>query len=484
MEPNHLNFGGGVSETIVNPVILVVMLIVGMLMLTLRRRPAVRAFLAAALLISTDHVLLIGGLHFPMLRVLILFGVARIVRDKVTTEQPLFTGGINFIDIAFLSFAVFTAVDGILLWQQTAAVVFQMGNLYSALGAYLILRCFIRDEEDVKYVIRTLAFVAAVIALIMIDEQLTGHNPYYALFGGAYMDKYSSVLVRGEHFRATGVFAHPILAGTFGGILMPLFVGLWWYSPKDRRVAAMGALSVAVMPFAASSSTALFGFIGGLVGLCFWPFRRNMRIVRWAIVTVLVSLHLVMKAPVWHLISRIDLSGGSSSYHRFELINQCILHFRDWFWIGTKDYANWGWDMWDLSNQYVGTADTAGIIPFLSFVAIIVFGFKFLGKARKTAARVSRKQELFIWAFAASLFANVVAFFGIGYFDQTVVAWYAIIVMIAVVSRTVKKDPVLAANENTTQYLPSITDRTYAPMQSAHPQVLVADRCNLEGGGI
>ena len=463
MEPNHLNFGGGVSETIVNPVILLAALIVGILMLTLHRRQVAGPFLAAALLISTDHVLLIGGLHFPMLRVLILFGAARIMRTKIATKERIFAGGVNFIDIAFLSFAMFTALNGILLWRQMPAVVFQAGNLFSALGVYLILRFFIRDGEDVKRAIRTLVFVTAVVALIMIDEKATGHNPYYALFGGAYSGKYASVLVRDDHFRATGVFAHPILAGTFGGIVMPLFVGLWWNSPKDRRIATVGVLSATVLPFAASSSTALFGFIGGLVGLCFWPLRRNMRIIRWAILIVLVSLHLVMKAPVWHLISRIDLSGGSSSYHRFELINQCILHYRDWFWIGTKDYADWGWDMWDLSNQYVGTADTAGIIPFLSFLAIIVFGFKFLGKARRAAARVSRKQELFIWAFAASLFANVVAFFGIGYFDQTEVAWLAIVVTIAVISRRTRSERTLATNEGTSQDAPTSVERIYSP---------------------
>jgi hypothetical protein len=469
MEPDHIRFGGGLSGTVVNPLVLIAVLIAGVLICVLPRKAAIVPFLVAALLTSTDHVLLVGSVHFPMLRVLILFCAARMLYARMTSKTKVFSGGLTKIDIAMISLAVFTAIDGIVLWREASAVVFQCGNLYSALGTYFTLRFLIRDLEDVKRAIHTLAFVTVVIALIMIDEQLTGHNPYYALFGGAFSDKYSSVLVRDNHFRATGVFAHPILAGTFGGIMMPLFVGLWWYSPKDRRIAAMGALSATVLPFAASSSTALFGFIGGLIGLCFWPLRRNMRIVRWAIVTVLVSLHMVMKAPVWHLISRIDLSGGSSSYHRFELINQCILHFRDWFWVGSRDYADWGWDMWDLSDQYVGTADTAGIIPLLSFVGIIVFGFKFLGKARRIAARVSRKQELFIWAFAASLFANVVAFFGIGYFDQTVVAWYAIIVMIAVVSRGVKQGPVLTTNENTSQPLPSITDRTFAPIENAYP---------------
>src|SRR5208337_3191814 len=168
------------------------------------------------------------------------------------------------------------------------------------------------------------------------------------------------------------------------------------------------------------------------------PMRKWMRPVRWGIVITLVSLHIVMKAPVWHLISRIDLTGSSSSYHRYQLINQCILHFSDWWLIGTKSYADWGWDMFDLSNQYVGTADTVGLIPLLAFLAVIVFGFKYIGRARRMAPQ--RRQELFAWAIGAALFANVVAFFGIGYFDQTIVAWYALLAIIPVTAYSFRKE--------------------------------------------
>jgi hypothetical protein len=232
-----------------------------------------------------------------------------------------------------------------------------------------------------------------------------------------------------EGRRATGPFGHPILAGTFGAISLPLFMGLWWKEKKYRKTALMGICAAAVIPFAANSSTALLGFIAGLVGLCFWPLRKQMRAVRWAIVLTLISLHLVMKAPVWHLISRIDLAGGSSGYHRYQLINQCILHFSEWCLIGTKYYGDWGFDMWDLSNQYVWIADTSGLIPLACFLAMIVLGFKYLGKARR-AYKWKRSQELFIWAMGSSLFANAVAFIGIGYFDQTIVVWYALIAMI------------------------------------------------------
>lgn len=215
--------------------------------------------------------------------------------------------------------------------------------------------------------------------------------------------------------------------------MMPLFAGWWWKERRQRRWAALGVVSATAIPFLTGSSTALFGFLGGTLGLCLWPLRRKMRMLRWAILITLVSLHLAMKAPVWHLVSRIDLTGSSSSYHRYQLINQCILHFWDWALIGTKNYADWGWDMWDLSNLYVGTADTAGLIPLLALLAILVYGFRYLGQARRRFAG-DRRQEFFVWALGASLFANVVAYFGISYFDQTIVGWYALLAMISAIA--------------------------------------------------
>jgi hypothetical protein len=155
-----------------------------------------------------------------------------------------------------------------------------------------------------------------------------------------------------------------------------------------------------------------------------------MRAIRWGIVCTLISLHLVMKAPVWHLISRIDLAGGSSSYHRYQLVDQCIRHFSDWWLLGVKDTAGWGWDMWDTANQYVLVSETSGLIPLTLFLATIVYAFKYLGRTRKSAAQ-DRQKTLYLWALGAALFANVVTFFGISYFDQTVVVWYGLLAAIS-----------------------------------------------------
>ena len=70
----HLHFGGGVSETVLNPVVFAVVLIAGVLICVWPRQKAAMAFLVAALLIPEDQVLLIGPAHFPMLRVLVRVG--------------------------------------------------------------------------------------------------------------------------------------------------------------------------------------------------------------------------------------------------------------------------------------------------------------------------------------------------------------------------------------------------------------------------
>jgi hypothetical protein len=442
VEPNNLKFGGGTAATFLSPVVLLAILIAGVVICFSSRRNAMAAFLTAGILIPPDQVLLAGSMHFPMLRILALFGLVRILRGEFSGKEHIFTGGVNRIDKAVIVFILFTLINGVLLWRAWGELVFQLGNLVTAFGVYFLLRFLIRDLDDVMGAIKTLACVAAVVAVIMGYEQLTGVNLLYSTLGGARADVLGSALVRDNHLRAAGPFGHPILAGTFGGILLPLFVGLWWNEKKYRKYAVLGIAAAIVISFSASSSTALFGFFGGIVALCFWPLRRRMRVIRWGIVGVLVSLHLYMKSPVWHLISDIDLTGSSSSYHRYQLINQCILHFGDWMLIGTKDYASWGWDMWDLSNQYAGTADTAGLIPLLSFLAIIIFGFSYVGKARQSTA--DPKEQLFIWALGASLFANVVAFFGISYFDQTIVAWYALLAMTyaaAISLRKVQRHP-------------------------------------------
>ncbi len=433
------NFAGGTHDSIFSPVALAVVLVAGILLLLMPRTKAIFPFLLGGLLIPNDQIVVIASIHFPMLRILLLFGLVRMAWAKFSGKGEIFSGGLNGLDKAVILLGLVTAVDGMLLYQESGELVYQAGQLCTCLGSYIVLRFLIRDEEDVKRAIRALACVTIVVAGFMTYEALTGRNLIYAALGGEHAWYLQESAQRDNRIRAAGVFAHAILAGTFGGFMLPLFIGLWAKEKKGRIYSAAGAVGAVIMAITASSSTALMGGLGGICGLCIWPLRRRMRTVRWGIVGLIVADELRFKSHFWHIITDIDLAGGSSSWHRYMLLDQCIRHFWSWALIGTKDYGSWGLDSFDLSDQYVATADAAGLIPLILFIASLVLGFKYLGRMRRAAETTQdRKQEFFIWAIGASLFANVVAFFGIGYFDQIIVAWYALLAMISTVTLPVR----------------------------------------------
>jgi hypothetical protein len=426
--PEHLKFGGGAASSAVNPFVLAIVLVVGIIICVRERRSVIAPFLAAAILIPLDQVVVLGPLHFPMLRVLLLFGMIRMGWGKISSKSEIFSSGMTRLDKAVIWFALFTFLNALLLWRDTGMLVRQTGDLYTLFGIYFLMRHLIRDGEDSDKAVRALACIAVIVAGVMTYEQITGRNPY-ALLGGANASFYGVLITREDRLRSVAGFGHPILAGTFGAILVPLFIGLWLKDKKNLKITLAGLAACTVIVWASASSTPLLAYAGGLMALCMWPLRDLMRPIRWGIVLTLVSLHMVMKAPVWQLIDRVNIVGGSSGYHRYQLVDQCIRHFNDWWLFGVKDTGVWGWDMWDTANQYVSVADSTGLIPLILFIAILTYGFKYVVKARKAWVG-NRNMELYNWALGAALFANAVGFFGISYWDQTQVVWYTFLAII------------------------------------------------------
>jgi len=148
-------------------------------------------------------------------------------------------------------------------------------------------------------------------------------------------------------------------------------------------------------------------------------------------VVMLVVLHLVMKGPVWSLLEHIDLTGGSSGYHRYKLVDNCIRHFGDWCLLGYKNYPSWGWDMWDLSNQFVVNAVTGGLVTLILYLVIFKRSFGAVGIARKRVEG-DRRQEWLFWCLGSALFANVVAHFGVNYGPYLLVCLFVLLVSIFV----------------------------------------------------
>jgi hypothetical protein len=429
--PENFTFGGGLNETNLHPAVLVAMLVAIAFMMLLPRKYILVPFLFTVILAPTGQEIYIAGAHVFVSRILILVGWVRIAWMKPSSRDDLVPGGLKFIDKAFVLWALCRTSAFMLLYHSTGALNNQVGFLWDVLGGYFLLRFLIRDREDISRIIKAFARIAAILAVAMVCEGVTGRNPF-GLIGG-----HLAPLIRDGVPRSEGPFEHAILAGTFGAVSLPLFVWLWKRGDA-KFLAVIGMIASWVIVLTSKSSTPLMALVAGIIALCFWPLREHMRLFRWGIVIILVSLHLAMKAPVWMLIARVDLVAGNSGYHRAELIDQSIRHFGEWWLIGTDNNQNWGLEMGDVGNQFIAEAVSGGLATLVCFIVMISWSFGRIGTARKSV-RGKLKQEWMVWSLGAAMFAHVVAYFGISYFDQTRFAWYSLLAIVPIGTAAVMK---------------------------------------------
>jgi hypothetical protein len=416
---------GGAGTTNLNPLILIWVLLAVLLILLLPRKYVVVPFFLTALPIPLGQALVIGGVHFSMFRIVVIFGMCRVLWSSIGRSTSSRRMHFNSIDKTFFWYVIASVITFTLLFSESQAFVNRLGFALDSLGTYFFLRLLFDDDSVVDRAIQVLAVVCALVALSMMNEQATGRN-LFSIFGG--VPEFTNV--REGALRSQGPFAHAILAGVFGATTIALFIRLWWRR-SSRTFAVLGLISSGIIMLTSKSSTPLATGMAAVVVLCMWPLRNRMRLLRWGIVCTLIGLHIVMKAPVWSLIGRFGAIGGSSGYHRYILIDNFIHRFSEWWLVGVRDTTHWGYDMWDVSNQYVATGVSGGLVTFVLFIAVITYCFKGLGRARKEAEIAGdRERALGFWALGAAFFANLVAFFGITYFDQSQIAWYALLAMI------------------------------------------------------
>jgi hypothetical protein len=438
MEPQNLRFGGGVAATTLHPFVAVELVLAVVLVLLLPRRWAGAPILWIAFTVPLGQVVVLGGIHFTVLRIIILAGLARTLRGSGASPEGRFSGGLNCIDKYVILWAASELIVDSVQFMEAQALIANLGNFLDLLGGYLTLRFLIQDRDDVRWTIRVFVFLCLVNAVCMINEQLTGRN-VFGLLGGAPL--FSQV--REGKIRSQGAFGVYIEAGIFGANLIPLFVWLW-SDGRARGAATLGIIGATTMVITCNSSTPLLGYAAAILGFCLWPLRGQMRLIRRTLAATLIGLHVVMKAPVWSLIARIDLTGSSSGYHRYYLVDNCIRHFSDWWLLGYKDYANWGWDMWDLSNLYVSVALTGGLISLIFFISILNRTFVAVGTARRQVEG-NLKEEWFVWCLGCALFADVVSWFGLSCWPQSEQALSALLACIGVAAFEPMRSPEVQA---------------------------------------
>jgi hypothetical protein len=349
--------------------------------------------------------------------------------SKSSSTHSVLAGGFTRIDKVFLTWALCRATAFVLLYHVGAAVANQLGFFWDTLGGYFLVRYLIRDVDDIRRAAKALVVIAVIMAACMLYEHYKLTNLFGLLMGGQVVPD-----MRNGSARCRGVFQQEIIASTFGGTLVPFFIWLWSASKAGiaavpgRIATVLGLISSLIITITASSSTGISAAAVGIGALCLWPLRKHTRWMRLGLVAVILGLAVVMKAPVWFLLARVDFVGGSAGWDRANLIDQCVRHFGSWWLVGTADNDTWGFFTWDLCNQFVAEAVQGGLATLILFLVLITRSFRRIGIASKTSR--NREQKWLLWTIGCILCAHLAGFFGISYFDQMKTWWFVTLAMI------------------------------------------------------
>ena len=398
----------------------------GALLFVLPRRWAPLPMLLGGLFMTLGQVLEIGPFHFTVIRLLVGVGLLR-----TFSRGELISGGVHLMDRLMLLWAAWAVCSSLFHEPLVKVFVFRLGLVYECLGIYWLMRIFIQDAEDVLLVSKMVVVLLMPLAVEMLMEKVTGLNAFASL---GYVFEQSEI--RSGKIRAQGPFAHSILAGTAGAVSMPLAL---LFLNRNRLLALAGLAATGSIIFASASSGPILTAVSTIGALCMWKVRGALRWMRWLTLFLIFTLNALMNDPVYFLVARIDLAGGSAGYYRAALIDAAVKHFGEWWLTGTDFTRNWmatgvvnAPNSADIVNHFIGMGVMGGLLLMLLFIGIIVAAFAAVGKV--LAASESFDEKILAWTLGCILFGHVTTFMSVSYFDQTLLLFYLLLASIGSLS--------------------------------------------------
>ena len=378
----------------------------------LKKHRIIIPLLALIIVIPSAQRVVIASIDFSFLRILILIILARIFFKKHNR-------GLSFTraDTYVLLWMIWGIFSYGVLYDGFSGFVSRTGFMIEAVGAYYIGRVYIRTPESFNDIVIFIAKLSVPIMIFFLVERSTGRN-MFSVFGGVH----EFTLIRDGRLRCQGPFSHPIMAGVFWASMLPWLVPLWYENIIARWKILLFAVSITVIVLNTASSTPVMAIIFGVIGFSLFKKRNLTPTIRWGILISLPFLHLIMEKPVWHILARVNVVGGSTGWHRYFLIDMFVEHVSEWWLFGTTATAHWGRGLGDITNQYVLEGVRGGLLGFILFIMILVSVFSLIGKKIKTENH--RQLIFFYWVSGVVLFMHSMNFLAASYFGQVVSAFF------------------------------------------------------------
>jgi hypothetical protein len=415
-----------------NPASIVLCTLLSLLVLAVPKRMLLLPFIINICLIPMNQRLIIVGMDFPVLRILILICILRLlVRNEIRQISW------NSFDKLVLKWNIVGTIIYVILWGTLQSFIYKCGTMYEGLGLYWIVRQFIQSFDDISTIIKQFAIFAIISAPLIAAEKLL-QSSFYSFFG--------PVGVKFHHgrFRCAGPFSHYIIMGVFWSSLLPLFYA------KIKSTSSLLFYWTAIFAaltciYFSASSTPIMTVVAIIIFWKLFSIRVHGKKIMWCVFFILFALHLAMKAPVWHLLSRVDVFGGSTGWFRYFLFDEFIKHTTEWFFIGTQSTVEWGRGLFDITNQYVFEAVQGGFITLFLFLLVLYNSIKISGKYSFTEEDISKK--FISWGVCVSLLGHVITFWGVSYFGQMTTLFYLTLAIVGFIHEEANnKAPIILNN--------------------------------------
>src|SRR5580658_9150643 len=135
------------------------MLINIVLILTLPRRKVILWFLIGCFCIPIQQVVVVGGVHFTVLRIIIIAGLLRRSMERKSPGFGKFGGGYNRVDQAVVLWTISELVILSVQWMDSQALIHNLGDFLDAIGGFLVVRFLITDRDSVVETVKALAVI-------------------------------------------------------------------------------------------------------------------------------------------------------------------------------------------------------------------------------------------------------------------------------------------------------------------------------------
>jgi hypothetical protein len=409
-----------------NPLALLFFVFCAALLVAVPKRWAPVPLLAGCTYMTLGQGIEIGSISLPVYRMMLLVGVLRVVM-----RGEGIMGSFNKVDKAMMFWGAWMIFASFFHDPLRAGPVYAAGQVFNLTLIYFLIRIWCSDLEDVCGVIIVVALLLVPIAIEMFFEKTTGKN-LFSFLGGVP----ENAIIREGKFRAQGPFRHPILAGTVGATCIPLFVGIL---QKNKMVGMIGIGAGIVMVMASASSGPVMSLMSGVGALLLFRYKNLLSTFRKFSVVLYLLLMVVMAKPPYYLIARIDISGGSTGWHRAFLIENTFKYFSEWWLFGTDFTRHWMPNQGfandphhtDITNYYIGFGVAGGLLSMLLIIWMLWLCFKWVGQLSDLFEEHGSANEFLIWCFGASLFAHASTSISVAYFDQSMLFFWLTVAVIS-----------------------------------------------------